>query len=147
MPSSLDCLLQKVHEANSEPYTDTETSGEPTFSGLLKKGEQALDAAIGDSGKGQAGRGATSAADDLREKAGAMNKSGPETTTAGDDAHEKAEEKKEGGQSTLSGQKGEEALDAAIGDSGEGDEGDNDPERTSAADDPLEKAEAKKESG
>ena len=56
------------------------------------------------------------------------------------DPLEEAEAKKEKGQSAMAGLKGEEALDAAIGD-----DGDVDPEETSASDDPLEKAEAKKE--
>lgn len=46
-------------------------------------------------------------------------------------------------QAATEGLKGEEALDTAIGDDGEGEV---DPEVTSGADDALEKAEAKKES-
>ena len=63
-------------------------------------------------------------------------------TSAEDDPLEKAEAAKEkkGGAAT-EGIKGEEALDAAIGDDGQG----PDPEVTSADDDPLEKAAATKE--
>ncbi|KAJ4388883.1 hypothetical protein N0V93_006344 [Gnomoniopsis smithogilvyi] len=64
-------------------------------------------------------------------------------TTAVDDPLEKAEATKESGAAAPEGLKGEEALDAAIGDSGEGEV---DPEITSGVDDALEKAEAKKES-
>lgn len=64
-------------------------------------------------------------------------------TTAIEDPLEKAEAKKESGPAATEGIKGEEALDAAIGDDG-ADE--IDPEVTSAGDDPLEKAEATKES-
>lgn len=63
-------------------------------------------------------------------------------TTEVNDPLEKAEAKKETGAAAPDGMKGEEALDAAIGDEGAG----IDPEATSGADDPLEKAEATKES-
>lgn len=66
-----------------------------------------------------------------------------EATTAVDDPLEKAEAKKETGQAAQEDLKGEEALDAAIGDDGKGE---IDPEVTSGADDALEKAEATKES-
>lgn len=66
-----------------------------------------------------------------------------EATTAIEDPLEKAEAKKETGPAAHEGLVGEEALDAAIGDSGEGEV---DPEVTSGVDDALEKAEAKKES-
>ncbi|KAJ4416553.1 hypothetical protein N0V82_006675 [Gnomoniopsis sp. IMI 355080] len=66
-----------------------------------------------------------------------------EASTAVDDPLEKAEATKESGPAAHEGLVGEEALDAAIGDSGEGEV---DPEITSGADDSLEKAEAKKES-
>ena len=61
-------------------------------------------------------------------------------TSAQDDPLEKAEAAKEkkGGAAATEGMKGEEALDAAIGDDGP------DPEVTSADDDPLEEAEAAK---
>lgn len=67
----------------------------------------------------------------------------PEATTAQDDALEKAQAQKETGAAAQDGLKGEEALDAAIGDD---DADDVDPEVTSGADDALEKAEATKES-
>lgn len=66
----------------------------------------------------------------------------PEATTATDDALEKAEAHKDTGAAAQDGIKGEEALNAAIGDDGD----DVDPEITSGADDALEKAEATKES-
>lgn len=65
-----------------------------------------------------------------------------EATTATNDALEKAEAKRETGGAVQDGLKGEEALDAAIGDEA----ADVDPEVTSGADDALEKAEATKES-